>query len=534
MRSPQKFNVSPRRSETAARSGASSVSSRLAPNDRSAARDLRRCKDILREVASVSVEHGYTGEGGNRSVMYLAAVSRLLARPVNVFVTGASSSGKTNLVESVTRLLPSDAVWALASASPRALVYSSEPLKHRVLVLAEADGFATQSRGSGNDIGKAVLRSLLSENRIAVETTVRTRGRMTTEKTEREGPTCAFITACRGIDNELANRCMVLRVDESPEQLRRVERSQARLAAGLVTRSPAELAPFLDLQAVLSRKAPYEVIIPFAEDIRCQGPMSALWNRKYSQILTLIKAHAVLHQCNRRRDDRDRIVATADDYRVVQPLISKTLNVRDSGPTGQTREAIRSVERLMKEGTPATLKAVGNAMGVGRSTVQAHLEQATKRGYLTKHSASALPLALRLDAPAQASVFVPAEPLPETRELLPRPETIEASAGNGRARSSRAWRESRTARRVAAVLEQAGISVQRGKRATTGGLHHPDRRQEPSAASPAWSSPFAQFSAPTSLVMASSSDLVPGVVAMEDYRFPLLTAARKEATHGKE
>jgi hypothetical protein len=37
-------------------------------------------------------------------------------------------------------------------------------------------------------------------------------------------------------------------------------------------------------------------------------------------VLNLIKAHAILHQASRDRDDQGRIVATVDDYAIVREL----------------------------------------------------------------------------------------------------------------------------------------------------------------------------------------------------------------------
>ena len=44
------------------------------------------------------------------------------------------------LVERVLELFPQEAYYQLSAMSERALVYSKEPLTHRVLVLAEAAG----------------------------------------------------------------------------------------------------------------------------------------------------------------------------------------------------------------------------------------------------------------------------------------------------------------------------------------------------------------------------------------------------------
>ena len=66
------------------------------------------------------------------------------------------------------RLFPEAAAHTLTALSERALAYSREPLKHRHLVIFEADELAS-------DFATYLVRSLLSEGRIRYETVEKTR-----------------------------------------------------------------------------------------------------------------------------------------------------------------------------------------------------------------------------------------------------------------------------------------------------------------------------------------------------------------------
>src|SRR5438105_1676967 len=89
-------------------------------------------------------------------------------RPVSVAVKGPSSGGKSFVVESTLKFFPSEAFYALTAMSDRALAYSSEPLKHRLLVIYEAAGMAS-------DFATYLIRSLLSEGRLRYETVEKTK-----------------------------------------------------------------------------------------------------------------------------------------------------------------------------------------------------------------------------------------------------------------------------------------------------------------------------------------------------------------------
>ena len=81
--------------------------------------------------------------------------------------------------------------------SPKALVYSKEDLRHRILVIFEGQGIA-------NDIASYFVRSLLSEGRVKYEVTVDYASGETL-KIDREGPTGLILSTAGKLDYELFN-----------------------------------------------------------------------------------------------------------------------------------------------------------------------------------------------------------------------------------------------------------------------------------------------------------------------------------------
>jgi hypothetical protein len=72
---------------------------------------------------------------------YLAMMSRLHDRIVSVAVKGPSSAGKSYVIARVLRLfLGGEHYYAYTGMSERALVFGEEDLRHRMLVLWEAEG----------------------------------------------------------------------------------------------------------------------------------------------------------------------------------------------------------------------------------------------------------------------------------------------------------------------------------------------------------------------------------------------------------
>ncbi len=74
--------------------------------------------------------------------------------------------------------------------SEHALAYSTEPLKHRHVIIYEAVGLES-------DFASYLMRSLLSEGRIIYETVEKTKDGLVSRRIEREGPTGLIVTTTK-------------------------------------------------------------------------------------------------------------------------------------------------------------------------------------------------------------------------------------------------------------------------------------------------------------------------------------------------
>src|ERR1700687_4981704 len=81
------------------------------------ARRLLRSPRFFNEFLGAMDRAGLVGEKQNALVLFIVAASRVLPRPLNVFVRGHSSSGKNWLVTRVLGPLPKSVVAEITSAS---------------------------------------------------------------------------------------------------------------------------------------------------------------------------------------------------------------------------------------------------------------------------------------------------------------------------------------------------------------------------------------------------------------------------------
>jgi hypothetical protein len=382
---------------------------------RSKATGLLHCPDILGEFEKLCEELGLAGERRNARILYLAVTSRLLKTITSVVVKGPSSGGKTFLVDTVLEAFPASAFYALTSMSERALAYSEEPLRHRMLVLYEVSGLAS-------DFQSYLVRSLLSEGHIRYETVVKTPDGPAARFIEREGPTGLIVTTTQtSLHPENETRMLSLAVRDDSAQTKHVLHALANQVNGGSGAKP-NLTAWHALQTWLELAGVREVCIPYARRLAdLANPQAVRLRRDFSAVLNLIQAHAILHQEHRERDE-GRIVASLEDYRVVHSLVSDLICEGVRLSVKQTvRETVEAVEHLRATDAnrPVTVAQVAQHLRLDRSSAHRRAREAMKDGYLVN-------LEHRKGCPAKLEL---GDPMPVEMPVLPEPDELEAEEG---------------------------------------------------------------------------------------------------------
>ena len=267
----------------------------LSAADEEAALELLRDPALIERIGSDIARLGVVGEAGNALVAYLAATSRLLDTPLAVVVQSGSAAGKSTLVDAVLSLMPDEQRLAVSAVTGQSLFYVGErELSHKILSVAEADGASRAAYP---------LRLLQSEGELSIASTGKDpAGRLVTRTYRAMGPVALFLTTTAPvIDDELANRCIVLGVDEDQPQTRAILAAQrdAETIDGLLARRERDDIRRLHANAQRLLE-PVAVVNPLAPTLTfADGRTRA--RRDQSKYLSLIRAVALLHQHQRCR-----------------------------------------------------------------------------------------------------------------------------------------------------------------------------------------------------------------------------------------
>jgi len=324
------------------------------------------------------------------------------------------------MVERVLSFFPKSAYYALSAMSERALAYSEEPLSHRFLVIYEAPGMS-------GEFQTYLIRSLLSEGRIRYETVMKTSEGVKPHLIEREGPTGLIVTTTAlRLHSENETRLLSLTVTDTQDQTRDVLAALAEESAG----DGPDLERWHALQSWLESGG-HRVTIPYARTLAfLVPPIAVRLRRDFGALLNLIRAHAVLHQASRHKDEEGRIVATVEDYAAVRELVADLVSEGVEVTVPKTvRETVEAVKRLREasSGEPVTVIELARELKLDRSAVSRRVRNAKDRGYLRD-------LEENLRKPSR---LVLGDDLPDDLQILPSPEDVRASmqeraSGNAR------------------------------------------------------------------------------------------------------
>jgi hypothetical protein len=135
------------------------------------------------------------------------------------------------------------------------------------------------------------------------------------------------------------------------------ERTKAILAVQAGVKSEASYAPDFEKWHALHKLialGDFKVEIPFAPLLSEHLPLDHFRiGRDFPQVLSLIRAHALMHQFRRERDSDGTIIATLDDYAAVYALVAHVLaEALEAAVPDRIREIVQAVKRLLKQKKP--------------------------------------------------------------------------------------------------------------------------------------------------------------------------------------
>src|SRR6202453_1373231 len=353
-------------------------------------RDENLIERIIADVERV----GLVGEPSNALVAYLACVSRKLAAPLAVLIQSTSAAGKSLSMDTVLSLLPPEDRVHYSAMTGQSLFYLGETdLKHRILAVAEEEGVRQAAYA---------LKVLQSQGELTIASTGKdpATGMLVTQQYRVEGPVMLFLTTTAiDVDEELVNRCLVLTINESREQTRRILARQrsGRTLAGLVATSDVESIRKLHQNAQRLLR-PLAVVNPYAEHLTFLDDRTRM-RRDHAKYLTLIEAITLLRQHQREIKTLRQAGAVIEyievelaDIELANRLAHEVLGRSLDELPPQTRRVLGLIEAFVTErmqhsailraDVRFTRRELRNRCGMSDAAIRVHLERLVAMEYV--------------------------------------------------------------------------------------------------------------------------------------------------------
>ena len=310
--------------------------SETAPIVQETAMDLAKDPNLIELIGEAYSVLGLVGLQDHCVMQYLAATSRISQKPIYVLSRGERCTGKSLLNTLTGRLIPPESVRSFSQITAKALLYLPEgSIKHRLIIAGERTHEAKDSLGEGTQI----LRELLSEGRASqFSVDGGDGGRVGVERVV-EGP-IGFIqsTTSENIFAEDLSRMYQVWLAPTDADRCAIATRLLRTSQGLDGSSDSA-ASIIQLHYCFQRMLKqYEVILP---QLPIAQALLTVWkfddidhSRKVGALIELAKSVALLHQYQRQKDLKGRLIADESDIERAIGLMTRLNMMQDKATFG--------------------------------------------------------------------------------------------------------------------------------------------------------------------------------------------------------
>lgn len=318
----------------------------LTEQEKREALEYLKSKDLLKQTALDIARSGIVGEKINSLIAWLTYTSRKRERPLHLMCLGASGTGKTYLQERVSQLIPEEDRIEITALSENAFYYfGQEELKHKLILIEDIDG-------AENVLYP--LRELQSKTSISKTVTLKdNKGNLKTITLKVEGPvSVSSCTTREKVYEDNANRCILIYIDTTPEQDKRIMEYQQQHSAGVINRAEENKIKekLKNVQRILR---PITVHNPYAQYINLP---EAVFKPRRTMLLLLsfIETITFYHQYQRevKHDEQTGemyIESTAQDAEYAFKLLKEVLFSKSDELTGACRKFFEQLKTWLKQ-----------------------------------------------------------------------------------------------------------------------------------------------------------------------------------------
>jgi hypothetical protein len=349
----------------------------MTPREREAATKYLKNPKLMTNTGKAIKQSGIVGEEKNAMIGYVVYLSRKREKALHVMYLGASGSGKTHVQEGLANLMPIEDKIEATGLSDQALYYEGMKLKGKILFIEDIDGAENIMY---------VIRELQSKGKIIKRVAWRdNKGNTQTIEVVAEGP--VVISSCttqEKVYEDNANRCILLYIDQSKEQDKRVMDYIKNKSTGQIKEIEQEEVR-KQIQNVQRLLKPIKVYNPYANLIDLPSEIFKP-RRSLPLLLGFIETVTFYHQLQRpQRIDKNGqayIESTYEDIQVSFDLLKDVLFSKSDELTKSAREFLEMLKRKVKKGDTFYTKKIRKEIRMNASNLKRYMIELQRNDYV--------------------------------------------------------------------------------------------------------------------------------------------------------
>lgn len=347
----------------------------LTPYEIEEAIKILQHKDLYTWTKNAYAKSGIIGELNNAMILHFAMNSRRGEDPVSVICLSASGTGKSYLLERVARCFPQEEIIENTQLTENSFYYfKQDEIKHKIFLIEDMDG--------ANNV-EYPIRELISKKRISKTVTLKdSKGNLRTITLTVEGPVsfCAATTKEKLYEDN-ANRCILIYLDNSPEQDKKIMQYHKEVKAGLVNKAQENKVQqqLSNIQGVLKN---YRIINPYAPLIDL--PQEVFKPRRtLTLLLSFIESVTNYHQYQCQKQD-GALLTHPSHIQIAFDLLKESLFTKSDELSATVRAFLNELIEYTKETKQRTfyMQQIRTRLKMHPRTAQRHLYELLQFGYI--------------------------------------------------------------------------------------------------------------------------------------------------------
>lgn len=302
---------------------------------------------LLENVDKLLEQSGIVGEEDNRKILFVIASSYKMPNLLHGLVNGSSGEGKSHIINAISDCMPQEDVMNMTRITSKSLYhYREKELMNKLILIQDFDGL--------DDEAKLAFREMQSAKFLCSSTVVKDMFGNIKGKMKKVNAHFASLTATTQAEVYYDNmsRSVVLGVDESQEQTFKIIKAQNMKIAGVSNKESEEQAKQL-LRNCMRVLKTYEVINPFADKINL--PIEAkMLRRLNSQFQSFVSQITILHQYQRKTDEKGRLITTKEDVKQAVEIFFSSIFIKVDELDKSTRQFFEQLKGYVKSQTNGT------------------------------------------------------------------------------------------------------------------------------------------------------------------------------------